>query len=127
MSGVAEKLRGSLEGYLARSAAELDRAFDRVLVELCVRADKLAAETKELEDRLRALAGREAEVTERERMFTEKSDRLRVEQRRLADRERELAEFQRDLLDPDAALSTQWVAKRDRSFADAESLLDERS
>jgi hypothetical protein len=59
-------------------------------------------------------------------MFTEKTDRLRVEQRRLADREKELAEYQRDLLDPDAALGTQWVAQRDRSFAEAESILEER-
>ena len=49
-----------------------------------------------------------------------------MEQRRLADRERDLAQFQRDLLDPDAALGTQWVAQRDRSFVEAEGLLEER-
>lgn len=173
MSGsLTEKLRGSLEAYLARSASELDergvllagradeldastaeldraetdldrrwrqleelspvqaelrRTLDAALANISTLAGRVAAETAALQERLEKLAESEAELTARERIFTEKSDRLRVEQRRLADRERDLAEFQRDLLDPDAALGTQWVAKRDRSFTEAEEALEERA
>ena len=105
--------------------AKLGQALDRALDSVNERGAAVAAATDAVRDRLQKLIESEAELAAREKGFTEKSDRLRVEQRRLADRERELAQFHRDLLDPDA-LDTQWVAQRDRSFAEAETLMEER-
>ena len=105
--------------------AKLSRALDHALDSLKERSADVDAATVDVRERLHKLMEAEAELAAREKSFTEKSDRMRVEQRRLADRERGLAQFHRDLLDPDA-LDTQWVAQRDRSFAEAESLLEER-
>lgn len=105
--------------------AKLSQALDRALDSLKERSADVDAATVDVRERLHKLMEAEAELAAREKGFTEKNDRMRVEQRRLADRERELAQFHRDLLDPDA-LDTQWVAQRDRSFAEAESLLEER-
>src|ERR687892_571713 len=96
--GVTAKLRGSLESYLAKSAAELDER-ERLFTE---KSDRVRVEQRRLVERERELAQFQSEllgpesavgtqwVARRDRSFAEAEDVLRRRSQALDEREKEL-------------------------------------